>query len=426
MERSTPTLSPGELQRLHLATQIRSNLFGVVYVLDEPTAGLHPADSRLLRALDQLRRSGNSLFVVEHDLDVMRRADWLADVGPAAGAERGGQILYSGAPAGLRATSRPPRRRATSSRHSRPRPRAPRAPTGWLEPRGVTRNNPRGLDARFPLGVFTTVTGVSGSGKSSLVSQALVELVCAHLGHEPAPAEEEDGEGAEQSAAPALRGHIHAGVDGVRRLVRVDQRPTSAARRARTWRPTLASSIRCASSSPRRGPRARAATTRGASRSTSPGALRELRGRGLRQRRAALPPQRLRALPHLPRRALQRADVAGHLADRSIADVLRMTVDEASGLLRRGGERAAAARVAARHRPGLPAAGAARDRALRWRGPAHQAGDGVAAHAARQHALRAGRADLWPAPRRRGQADGAAPGPGGRATRWWWWSTSCA
>ena len=101
LERSTPTLSPGELQRLRLATQVRSNLFGVVYVLDEPSAGLHPADTEsLLAALDQLKASGNSLFVVEHDLDVMRRADWIVDVGPAAG-EKGGEILYSGPPEGL-------------------------------------------------------------------------------------------------------------------------------------------------------------------------------------------------------------------------------------------------------------------------------------------------------------------------------------
>jgi excinuclease ABC subunit A len=86
LERSTPTLSPGELQRLRLATQVRSNLFGVVYVLDEPSAGLHPADTEaLLRALDRLKAAGNSLFVVEHELDVIRRADWIVDVGPGAG-----------------------------------------------------------------------------------------------------------------------------------------------------------------------------------------------------------------------------------------------------------------------------------------------------------------------------------------------------
>ncbi|KAB0533535.1 excinuclease ABC subunit A, partial [Pseudomonas chlororaphis subsp. aureofaciens] len=101
LERSTPTLSSGELQRLRLATQLGSQLFGVIYVLDEPSAGLHPADAEaLFEALQQLKASGNSLFVVEHDLQTMRRADWLIDVGPAAG-EQGGQVLYSGPPAGL-------------------------------------------------------------------------------------------------------------------------------------------------------------------------------------------------------------------------------------------------------------------------------------------------------------------------------------
>src|SRR6185437_11402688 len=96
LDRSTPTLSPGELQRLRLATQVRSNLFGVVYVLDEPSAGLHPADTEaLLGALDQLKAQGNSLFVVEHEIDVIRHADWIVDVGPGAG-QHGGEILYSG------------------------------------------------------------------------------------------------------------------------------------------------------------------------------------------------------------------------------------------------------------------------------------------------------------------------------------------
>jgi len=221
--RATPTLSPGELQRLRLATQIRSNLFGVVYVLDEPTAGLHPADGEaLLRALDQLKRSGNSLFVVEHDLDVMRRADWLVDVGPDAG-ERGGEILYSGPPDGLRQVAASHTGRYLFAERAAA-PRTPRPAAGWLELCGITRNNLIRVDARIPLGAFTAVTGVSGSGKSSLVSQALVELVCRHLGHEPAT-EADD----EVSPLPTLTdetgGHIGAGMDGIDRLVRVDQKP---------------------------------------------------------------------------------------------------------------------------------------------------------------------------------------------------------
>ena len=222
LERSTPTLSPGELQRLRLATQIRSNLFGVVYVLDEPSAGLHPADSEaLMRALTQLKHAGNSIFIVEHDLEVMRQADWLVDLGPAAGAQ-GGRVLYSGPPAGLQSV--PDSQTARYLFAPRPvQPRRPRSPVGWLELRGVTRNNLKGLTARFPLGVFTAVTGVSGSGKSSLVSQALVELIGAQLGHEVA---RDDGEEDLQAdLASATEGRIHAGSEAIKRLVCVDQKP---------------------------------------------------------------------------------------------------------------------------------------------------------------------------------------------------------
>jgi len=224
LERSTPTLSPGELQRLRLATQVRSNLFGVVYVLDEPSAGLHPADTEaLLRALDRLKASGNSLFVVEHDLDVIGHADWIVDVGPAAG-EHGGRILYSGPPSGLEAITDSRTREYLFAPETVAR-RTPRTPTKWLRLTGVTRNNLVDLDAEFPLAVMTAVTGVSGSGKSSLVSQALVELVAEHLGHE-ATAEDLDGEELERAAAPDhVGGRIVSGIEHIRRLVRVDQKP---------------------------------------------------------------------------------------------------------------------------------------------------------------------------------------------------------
>src|SRR6202012_48098 len=150
MDRSTPTLSPGELQRLRLATQVVSNLFGVVYVLDEPSAGLHPADTEaLLRALDKLKQSGNSLFVVEHDLDIMRHADWIVDVGPAAG-EHGGEILYSGPLKGLSEVDR-----SETARHLFTRPKTahkPRTPKTWLKLRNVTRNNLTKVDCDIPLG----------------------------------------------------------------------------------------------------------------------------------------------------------------------------------------------------------------------------------------------------------------------------------
>lgn len=222
LDRSTPTLSPGELQRLRLATQIRSNLFGVVYVLDEPSAGLHPADNEaLLQALAQLKRSGNSIFVVEHDLAVMRAADWIVDVGPAAG-ELGGEVLYSGPPEGLRQVDASQTARALFAEPAAAR-RRPRAPAAWLELRGIERNNLRGLDVAFPLGAFTSVTGVSGSGKSSLVSQALVELVGEHLGQPAAPAV--DDVDAEAELTVPTGGRLHAGAERLKRLVTVDQKP---------------------------------------------------------------------------------------------------------------------------------------------------------------------------------------------------------
>ena len=223
LERSTPTLSPGELQRLRLGTQVHSNLFGVVYVLDEPSAGLHPADTEaLLAALDRLKASGNSLFVVEHELDVIRHADWIVEVGPDAG-QHGGRVLYSGPPAGLAAVQESRTRPYLFDEIAVPR-RTPRTPSGWLRLAGVTRNNLCGLDIAFPLGTFTSVTGVSGSGKSSLVSQALVELVLAHLGHE-VEAEEAEGEQLEREPSAPTDGRIVEGADLVRRLVRVDQKP---------------------------------------------------------------------------------------------------------------------------------------------------------------------------------------------------------
>ena len=223
LERGTPTLSPGELQRLRLATQLYSNLFGVVYVLDEPSAGLHPADTEaLLTALAGLKRAGNSLFVVEHNLDVVRQADWLVDVGPAAGAH-GGRILYSGPPAGLAAVAESQTRRYLFAAE-KPTLHAPRPATGWLKLRDVTRHNLRGLAVDFPLGVFTAVTGVSGSGKSSLVSQVLVELVAAQLG-QALPDEEEAGDPLERTAPEATGGRIAAGLEHIQRLVQVDQQP---------------------------------------------------------------------------------------------------------------------------------------------------------------------------------------------------------
>lgn len=224
LERSTPTLSPGELQRLRLATQVRSNLFGVVYVLDEPSAGLHPADTEaLLRALDRLKASGNSLFVVEHEVDVIRHADWIVDVGPLAG-EHGGYVLYSGPPEGLREVEGSLTRNYIYNNHV-VKPQQARSATGWLRLEGVTRNNLNELSVSLPLGVFTSVTGISGSGKSSLISQALVELVANRLGQEIDITPDEETDALETTKVVTEGGRITAGMESIKRLVRVDQKP---------------------------------------------------------------------------------------------------------------------------------------------------------------------------------------------------------
>ncbi len=231
LDRSSPTLSPGELQRLRLATQIRSNLFGVVYVLDEPSAGLHPADSEaLMRSLDALKRSGNTVFVVEHDLDMVRRADWLVDVGPDAG-EHGGRVLYSGPPAGLADIAASHTARYLFAPPPPPPTLAPaprRSPDGWLELRGAVANNLDGVDARFALRALTVVSGVSGSGKSSLVTQALVAAVRDRLGNAAAvdgDIADADVDAVQTEGGARVAGHIAGSLGGIRRLVQVTQRP---------------------------------------------------------------------------------------------------------------------------------------------------------------------------------------------------------
>jgi len=225
LERTTPTLSPGELQRLRLATQIRSQLFGVVYVLDEPSAGLHPADTQaLLGALDELIAAGNSVFVVEHDVSVIRHADWVVDVGPKAGVH-GGEIVYSGPVAGLRGVSESSTAQYLFTDNDSANQQNLRQPTAWLKLTEVERNNIQGLEVEFPLGVLTSVTGVSGSGKSSLVSQAVVELVNEALGKKTvAQAPTDEADLLEQEFEVPTGGRIVSGMDKVSRLVNINQK----------------------------------------------------------------------------------------------------------------------------------------------------------------------------------------------------------
>lgn len=221
LNRRTTMLSSGEMQRLRLATQLLSQLFGVVYVLDEPSAGLHPADVETLMALlGQLRQAGNTLFIVEHNLDVIRQAEWIVDVGPEAG-ERGGKIVYSGVPGGLSGISQSRTGQYLFAKSTKAI-RDKRLPEKWLELRGVHGNNLVNVDVDLPLERMTIITGVSGSGKSTLLSHVLPNLF-----DKPLPNDDNDESAAtlENDQAPKIMGWISAGGEHVERLIRIDQKP---------------------------------------------------------------------------------------------------------------------------------------------------------------------------------------------------------
>jgi excinuclease ABC subunit A len=322
--RATTTLSPGEMQRLRIATQLRSGLFGVVYVLDEPSAGLHPADAEpLLRVLDRLLSAGNSLFVVEHDMTIVRRADWIVDVGPGAG-EGGGRVLYSGPVPGLRAVEESATRPYLFGQHVAAEHRQ-REPAGWLQLRDVTLHNLRGVEADFPLGVLTAVTGVSGSGKSTLVTHVLSDAVRRHLG--VGAAEDEDADGVYVAAA---KGTVEAhGLEAIARIVRVDQRPIG-----RTPRSNLATytglfdAVRKAFAATRKA-RSRHYTAGRFSFNVPSGRCDTCQGEGFVVVELMFLPSTYSPCPtcHGARYNAQTLQVT--YRDRTIADVLAMTVDEA-------------------------------------------------------------------------------------------------
>ncbi len=181
LSRATGTLSGGEAQRIRLATQIGSGLVGVAYILDEPSIGLHQRDNdKLLKTLLHLRDLGNSVLVVEHDEDTMRAADCIVDIGPGAG-EHGGQIVAVGTAEEIMKNPDSITGAYLSGRLQIPVPSERRTPTGWITVRGAQENNLKKIDVSFPLGVMTCVTGVSGSGKSSLVNEILYKALAKKL-----------------------------------------------------------------------------------------------------------------------------------------------------------------------------------------------------------------------------------------------------
>ncbi|SEF93579.1 excinuclease ABC subunit UvrA [Lachnospira multipara] len=199
LSRATGTLSGGEAQRIRLATQIGSGLVGVAYILDEPSIGLHQRDNdKLLGTLTHLRDLGNSVIVVEHDEDTMRAADFIVDIGPGAG-KNGGEVVATGTAKQIMECKNSITGAYLSGRIKIPVPKTRRKPTGWIKVKGARENNLKNIDVDFPLGVITCVTGVSGSGKSSLVNEILHKHLAKSLNRARIIAGDHDGiEGIEQ------------------------------------------------------------------------------------------------------------------------------------------------------------------------------------------------------------------------------------
>lgn len=199
LARATATLSGGEAQRIRLATQIGSGLVGVAYILDEPSIGLHQRDNdKLLAALMRLRDIGNTLIVVEHDEDTMRAADYIVDIGPAAG-EHGGEVIATGTAEEIMKCKNSITGEYLSGRIRIPVPETRKEPSGWLTVKGARQNNLKNIDVDIPLGVMTVVTGVSGSGKSSLINEIIYKRLARDLNRARCiPGEHDDIEGIEQ------------------------------------------------------------------------------------------------------------------------------------------------------------------------------------------------------------------------------------
>lgn len=211
LSRAAGTLSGGESQRIRLATQIGSNLSGVLYILDEPSIGLHQRDNdRLIESLKKMRDLGNTLIVVEHDEDTMMQADWLIDVGPGAG-EFGGEIIASGTPKQVAKNKKSITGQYLSGKKFIPVPLERRSGNGrFIEIKGAAQNNLQHLDVRFPLGKFIAVTGVSGSGKSTLVNSILKKAVAQKLN---------------RNADKPGKHHSISGIEHIERLIDIDQSP---------------------------------------------------------------------------------------------------------------------------------------------------------------------------------------------------------
>jgi excinuclease ABC subunit A len=318
LDRTAPTLSGGESQRIRLAGQVGCGLVGVLYILDEPSIGLHPRDNaRLIESLRRLQAEGNTVLVVEHDEAVMRAADWLIDMGPGAG-ERGGQIVAEGTPGEVAANPASITGGYLSGRLriEAPANRRPIAKTRMIELEGATLHNLKNVDLQLPLGVFCCVTGVSGSGKSSLIIDTLAAALSRKL------------QGATVRPGPyrALRG-----VSKLERLIHVDQSPIGRTPRSNPATFTgVWDEIR----------RVFAATKHAKQRgyklgrfsfNAKGGRCEHCQGQGVERIEMRFLPDLFVTCPVCHGKQFNRQTLAVRYREKSIADVLAMTIDEAVG-----------------------------------------------------------------------------------------------
>ena len=394
LDRAAKTLSGGEAQRLRLATQIGSQLVGVLYILDEPSIGLHQRDNdKLIGTLQRLKALGNTVLVVEHDEQMMRTADWVVDMGPGAG-EHGGYVVAEGKAkdvmrnkasvtgqylSGTRRIAIPPRREGDS---------------GHFTVRGAAMHNLKGIDVEFPVAKFVCVTGVSGSGKSTLVNEIVYKAAANRLNR--------------MRVKPGVHDEVE-GIDVFDKVIDIDQKPigrTPALEPGHLHRPFHAH------------PRALLAHARGEGARLQAGALllqrarrtlRDVQGRRHDQDRNALPAGRVRAVRDLPRAPVQQGDARGALQGQVDRGRARDVRRGGAQLLRQDPEAAPAPADPARRRARLHQARPARDDALGGRGTAREARRRALQGRNREHALHPRRAHHGtPLRRHREAARGAA------------------